>query len=332
MRPKISVIVPIYNTEQYLPGCIDSILAQSFTDFELILVNDGSLDNSAAVCSAYEKRDPRIKVITKSNGGVSSARNAGLEIAAGEYLLFVDADDFLEPGYFEKACSLISGTDADLYIGGFCEVHEADHRQIRRSIKYKRMYSLEDLLNRYEKDYPAYWLSLTWGKLFKTDIILDNGLRFDTRFSYKEDALFVYSYLRFVNQVYFDDQIVYHYRIFRSGSSNVKIYTNMYQINCQVYEQKRNLMIEKQCPSTVYNHVYFGSLMNSIEYFYAINHPDSICCRQKTITAVCENELLARISINDISGLKRKLMFVLCKLKAKRIIAILYQLRFGIRG
>ena len=100
--PKISVIVPVYKAEAYLDRCIESILAQTYTDFELILVNDGSPDNCGAICDEYAEKDPRVRVIHKENGGVSTARNAGLAAATGEFIAFVDPDDWVEVDMYEK--------------------------------------------------------------------------------------------------------------------------------------------------------------------------------------------------------------------------------------
>ena len=99
--PKISVIVPVYNVEQYLPRCIESILAQTYNDFELLLINDGSSDNSGNICDEYAKNNSRVRVFHKENGGVSSARNMGLDNAQGEYVVFVDSDDFIRNKYLE---------------------------------------------------------------------------------------------------------------------------------------------------------------------------------------------------------------------------------------
>ncbi|MFT9493367.1 glycosyltransferase, partial [Anaerosolibacter sp.] len=103
--PKLSIVVPIFNVEDYLPACIDSILNQTYTDFELILVNDGSIDKCEEICVEYKKKDARIKVIHKKNGGVSSARNVGIQIAEGEYLAFVDPDDTIENNMYEELIS-----------------------------------------------------------------------------------------------------------------------------------------------------------------------------------------------------------------------------------
>ena len=111
MAMKISVIVPVYNVEKYLPRCIDSILAQSFTDFELILVDDGSKDSSGKICEAYVTKDDRVKVLHKENGGASTARNAGIEIARGTWICFIDSDDYVLPNYLQGMYERTKGWD-----------------------------------------------------------------------------------------------------------------------------------------------------------------------------------------------------------------------------
>ena len=100
-NPRISVIVPVYNVEQYLPRCVESILAQTYENLEILLVDDGAKDGSGAICDAYARQDERVKVIHKENGGLSSARNAGIDASTGEYLSFVDSDDWIEPDMYE---------------------------------------------------------------------------------------------------------------------------------------------------------------------------------------------------------------------------------------
>ena len=117
--PLISVIVPVYKVEPYLRRCVDSIIAQTFTDFELILVDDGSPDNCGAMCDEYAAKDSRIHVIHKENGGLSSARNAGMESASGEYVLFLDGDDHVAPGWCTGFVKLINPDERKLIFGGF---------------------------------------------------------------------------------------------------------------------------------------------------------------------------------------------------------------------
>ena len=116
--PLVSIIVPIYNTFSTLYRCIDSILAQSYTDFELLLINDGSVDGSGFICDEYAAKDSRVRVCHKQNGGVSSARNLGLDNACGEWITFIDSDDYVLPSYLFRLTSCL---DADWIIGGYRE-------------------------------------------------------------------------------------------------------------------------------------------------------------------------------------------------------------------
>lgn len=118
--PKISVIVPIYKVEQYLPACVESVLAQTVSDFELILVDDGSPDGSGAICDAYAQRDSRIRVIHQENGGLSAARNAGMDIARGDYLTFVDSDDLVSADYLMALLNAAREQDAEIAVCRFC--------------------------------------------------------------------------------------------------------------------------------------------------------------------------------------------------------------------
>ena len=117
-NPLISVIVPVYNVEAYLRRCVDSVVAQTWTNLEIILVDDGSSDACGGICDAYAEKDPRIRVIHKKNGGLSSARNAGLDICSGQYIGFVDSDDWIEPEMYEKMLSLMEQNDAQLVCAG----------------------------------------------------------------------------------------------------------------------------------------------------------------------------------------------------------------------
>jgi glycosyltransferase involved in cell wall biosynthesis len=124
--PQISIIVPVYNAENYLNRCVDSILTQTFTDFEIILVNDGSSDNSGAICDEYALKDNRIKVIHKRNGGVSSARNIGIENSIGKWITFIDADDYIEAGFL----NIPTEATEDLLIQNYQYFNEKEYVKI----------------------------------------------------------------------------------------------------------------------------------------------------------------------------------------------------------
>lgn len=137
-NPLISVIVPVYNVEKYIERCIESILGQTFTDFELIIVNDGSTDKSGEICDRYSNNDPRIRIIHKENGGQSEARNQGLDYSIGNYICFVDGDDFIEPNHLSVLFELIKKYDANIAVGGIYNCYE-NYRvpQCKKSIEFR---------------------------------------------------------------------------------------------------------------------------------------------------------------------------------------------------
>jgi len=159
---KISVIVPVYNVELYLPKCIDSILFQTYENLEIILVNDGSTDSSAKICDEYAEKDNRIKVIHKANGGVASARNAGLRISTGEYIAFVDSDDWIEPTMYSELLDVCLNNDCD-YVGCSAQIRGGTSGQIRFLTA-----------NAYFADYLSGDMFLTvWSRLCRREVCIE---------------------------------------------------------------------------------------------------------------------------------------------------------------
>ena len=176
MVPLISFIVPIYNVERYLQKCVDSILAQSYSNIEVVLVDDGSTDESVAICDSYANRDKRVQVIHKENGGASSARNEGLSFAHGSYIAFIDSDDYVSPSMAEKLLDAISKTDSDLAMCNFAYTDELGNITESFSDDTKAgEYRTEELLRKV----AAGWTFgiLVWNKLFKKELF-DGGLLF----------------------------------------------------------------------------------------------------------------------------------------------------------
>lgn len=205
MHPKISVIVPVYKAEKYLHRCVDSILAQTFTDFELILVNDGSPDNSGAICDEYAQKDCRVRVFHKENGGVSSARNLGLDNVRGEWVTFIDSDDYIHKDYL---FSFNKNIDADLIVGSFQVIGSDENwNGILQCEKYGR-----NILKQKLQDgaFPPNYHG-SWGKLFQTKIINDNNIRFDNKVFLSEDWLFTLNYFIYINSVQTIDKPYYYY-------------------------------------------------------------------------------------------------------------------------
>ena len=221
---EISIIVPVYNVEKYLENCIESILNQTFKDFELILVDDGSTDNSSKICDIYEKKDSRIKVIHKNNGGLSSARNAGLDIACGKYVGFVDSDDYIHYQMYEKLYSQIIKNKADISICGFQKVKEFEkgllstHKFYEKVELFNNIEALEQLYCKYSTEFVVSWNKLYIKTLFK-DIKFKEG-------AIHEDEFIIHQLLYKVNKVVYNNEKLYFY-LQRKGSivnSEAKVY------------------------------------------------------------------------------------------------------------
>ena len=177
--PMISVIVPVYKVEPYLAACVDSILAQTFTDFELILVDDGSPDRCGEICDAYAQQDPRVRVIHQENQGLSGARNAGMDIARGEYISFVDSDDMISPRYLTVLLQSLTETNADFSVCRFMEFTDRTAKTVlskpqKNNSKALLLSGKEACMLLYDgrPEVPVN----AWGKLFRTARI--NDLRF----------------------------------------------------------------------------------------------------------------------------------------------------------
>lgn len=210
----ISIIVPVYNTKPYLARCVDSILNQSFVDFELLLVDDGSTDGSGTICDAYAEIDSRVRVFHKENHGVSSARNLGIDIAQGEWLYFVDSDDELLPDGLRTLVDNISD-DVDVAMGGFESVDEFGNvtREATKSVNL-RLDKKESVITLYRGEGLCgyFFLGYTWQRLFRKSLINRFNLRFDTSIAIKEDTLFVMQYVRRSNGItQFATQPIYRY-------------------------------------------------------------------------------------------------------------------------
>lgn len=172
MGDLISVIVPVYNVEKYLKRCIDSILAQSYRQLEIILVDDGSTDGSPVICDAYARQDDRVKVIHKANGGLSDARNAGMEIATGDYIGFVDSDDWIEPDMYRAMYEAMVQNKAQVAVCRYAEVY-AD-KVIDGSGGEVVTLSRAEVLDIYICEHPQYKIyNSVWSKLFQREIISD---------------------------------------------------------------------------------------------------------------------------------------------------------------
>lgn len=203
--PIVSVIVPVYNAEKYLHRCIDSILKQTFTDFELLLIDDGSKDESGKLCDEYALNNSNVFVFHKENSGVASARNYGLDKACGKWITFIDSDDWVDDEYLY---SLLQGRDTQMSVCSYL-VEGSDEKWYCDipDVRLSNMKSVETWLFEYFK----YKLRAPWGILYSREIIESNSLRYDITMTIGEDLLFNLKYIAHISSLYSSSAKLYHY-------------------------------------------------------------------------------------------------------------------------
>lgn len=214
----VSVIIPIYNVEKYLKKCVDSILSQTYSNLEVILVNDGSSDNSREICDTYAEQDNRIRAIHQKNCGVSSARNNGIKTAQGEYITFVDADDWLEPDAIKTMTNLMNQFKTDL-VRTRCNIVMGDVKKIRKERIGTGLYEGESLKKLQYAAAKGDIYCYSWLLIVKTDLLKRHGIGFPVGIPMMEDTWFYHDILRAVDSAYISDNVTYNYIINPQGAS-----------------------------------------------------------------------------------------------------------------
>ncbi|MBE5873478.1 MAG: glycosyltransferase [Lachnospiraceae bacterium] len=218
MSGKISVIVPVYNVEKYLEQCVDSILCQTYDNLELILVDDGSKDGSGQICDCYAERDSRIRVIHQENKGISAARNVGLDVATGEYIAFVDSDDFIKPEMYEVMIGAIAENDADIVLCNYCKVTEEGEPEIDcKYVKNETASGLE-ALEWLEREHNWSYV-VVWTRVYKKRVFQE--LRFKEKCIHEDEFIAHQVYLQ-CDKVTGVEESFYCYRRNATSVTSVK--------------------------------------------------------------------------------------------------------------
>lgn len=193
--PLISIIIPIYNAEKYLNQCLDSVIAQTYTNWECLLVDDGSNDSSEKICDEYAEKDIRFRVFHKENGGVSSARNLGLTEALGEWVIFYDSDDLVPSNAILSFLPHMENNNIDSCVGNYTEVYIDNKRIKSDTFACNYQSSIEESLNLFFATYPIKFQGYLWNRIFRLSVIRKYNLSFDINIFYKEDGLFIVQYI-----------------------------------------------------------------------------------------------------------------------------------------
>ena len=240
----ISVVVPVYNMKDYLSGCIDSLLRQTCTDYEIIIVDDGSTDGSSELCDREAEKSGRIRVVHKPNGGLPSARNCGMDNAKGEYVIFPDPDDWVELDYLEHLSSLMENNHADLSICGFYRFSDKGEWPFR--LPPSSVMDVKTALHRLVL--PSDFSGYAWNKLFSMKIIREEGLRFDEELKSLQDLHFCFRYFQRCERIAFDPTPLYHYNI-RTGVSTFNAPLTERKLSAFIaYEKIAELARISPCP------------------------------------------------------------------------------------
>ena len=208
--PKVSIIVPVYNAEKHIERCVNSILAQEYQDLELILVDDGSVDGSPAICDAYARQDPRVHVIHKENGGVSTARNTGIEAAHGDYLEFLDADDWITNDATKLLVRAMEENRVDMVIADFFRVVGGRVAQ-KSDIDEDRAITREEYADHMMETPADFYWGVCWNKLYKRSIVESYKVRMDPSISWSEDFIFNMEYVLHCRSIFPLHAPVYYY-------------------------------------------------------------------------------------------------------------------------
>lgn len=224
-RPLFSIIVPVYNAIAFVGDTIHNLLRQDVNK-EILLINDGSTDDSLQLIKQYESKYDCIKVVDKKNGGVSSARNVGLNVAKGDYVIFVDSDDFIDDGLLERCEIILQRKSTDAVIFSYKYVYpKSSRKDICFRYKSSDYYSLKEWLNEFYQLWSCHILHCIGTKVYRKSVIDQYNIRFNESISYLEDISFALEYLSHISNIYYLDEPAYHYRIINENSLITKYRT-----------------------------------------------------------------------------------------------------------
>lgn len=331
---ELSIIIPVYNKEKYIDRCVKSVLSQTFSDFELIIVNDGSKDNSADICKKYVQSDSRVVYIEKKNGGASSAKNAGIKAAKGKYCEFVDADDYLDASYVENLMRGVKEYNADLCVGNIKFISGTNERSCNL---HEGFFEIKEYLGFYSEYMPYAIVGAPYNKIFKVNVLRDSNILFNENLTNNEDTHFNYDYLLNCKSVYVSPTPFYNY-VFMNSSLSHRYIPDLPDICLSTYEKSVNTLktldaydVNKNfCRKYFLNQV-INMFCNIVDYSpetfkSKIKKLKYIVCSEKVRAIIFEGGKPINLSKRD------SLIFFLIRVKSFSIIYFIFSLRKGLKG
>ena len=336
MKPKISVIVPVYNVEKYLAQNADSLLRQTWQNLELIFVDDGSPDSSGQICDAYQQKDSRVKVIHKQNEGLGFARNSGLEIAEGDYVAFIDSDDYVDSDMLERLMKPILEDNADTVIGGFQRVNDLgevlyleqyQNRTFRGTEVFEKF--LPKIFGSDPRKHDAFRMSV-WNGIYSMDLIRKHNIRFPSeRVMISEDLLFDFDYYKYAQSVAVIDSVAYCYRENPTSLTSKYRPTKLKMVTDLYLEMEKRIKDNYQDYAEPLHRLqtqYFINLRGCIKQETRKRTGKSIGENRKKIIELCNHPVVKKVSkshpLNRLN-LKQKVFVLLLRYRCAWLLSIL---------
>ena len=303
---KVSVIIPIFNTGAFLRRCVESVLGQTLTDIEVILVNDGSTDDSGKICDELAREDSRVIVIHKENEGVSIARNKGIEIAKGEYIGFVDSDDWIEPEMYYSLYNKAKETDSEIVM---CDaVTKYDDKEDEEDTIYQLN---SDVLIKHEDIYPKLLMEIAgsaWRCIYKNELLKDNDIIFPVGLKFSEDRIFNILALGYSSGLYYIKKAYYN-RYIRNGSAVNKYYENMIGIALDARKRTMSAIDSAWQGQQEYKDMYenqtVGFALTAINNEFYKDSKSSFIKKYKNIKRICKNsDVKYAISVSNVRDIR----------------------------
>ncbi|MEI4829868.1 glycosyltransferase [Bacillus sp. FJAT-53711] len=287
----VSIIVPVYNAEQYLRKCINSLLNQSYKNIEIILVNDGSTDNSGKICDEYALENEKVKVIHQKNSGPSITRNVGIDAANGVYIQFVDSDDYIEPNMTEEMVNNMN-EQVELVICSYRSFFllEGNNNIRNHTCPINGKYSYSEFMQCFGELFRNTFINQLWNKLYVTELIKNNNLRFKENLNMGEDLLFNLEYIKECNYISSTDKYLYNYLIISNSSLTVSFKENLFEIEQMLFNRIKEFLIESNYYDGKNKELvkigYAESCINCLEHLFHMNSNLSSALKKEQISNI----------------------------------------------
>lgn len=308
-RVAISVIIPVYNAEKYLADCLDSLREQSFADFEVWMIDDGSTDRSGEICDSFQGKDNRFHAVHKANGGVSSARNAALEHAHGEWICFVDSDDSVERDYLRNLHKAAGGQKDILIVQGFNTISPKG-RQVR--LFEEHLYSSEEIYLTF-RDLSINRCGFPFGKLYNASVIRQNELRFNPGIHYAEDVIFMLTYLCHVSAIQTIGGAGYNYYVRNNASLSQRIFSFESEYACyetylaRIRDLRERFRLPEESLKNAFNVISEYLIRRAVGSLYQKPTRKPRCERLQILRGITEEQVAFLKAYYKGGGLHRKM-------------------------